>query len=183
MRALNSSKPKSTALHTNVSDWQQVIKQLAKQAKRQSKVFYRCIKHTLLNPPPPPSPCPRKKLNKFCNAITTKESSVHVCSTPETCPRPPPPRPHSQYLNFGSKLVPHAGGSQGHTAFPHTCLQSCRIRRYIYSAPVSCPLLPCWQHRNSWLVSETFCICKGKGSLRDPDRWRPIAMSNSIYRV
>ena len=34
-----------------------------------------------------------------------------------------------------------------------------------------------------WLVSETLCIFKGKGSWRDPDRWRPIAMSNSVYRL
>ena len=36
---------------------------------------------------------------------------------------------------------------------------------------------------HSWLVSETLCIFKGKGSWRDPDRWRPIAMSNSVYRL
>ena len=34
-----------------------------------------------------------------------------------------------------------------------------------------------------WLVSETFCLFKGKGQWQDPDRWRPIAMSNSIYRL
>ena len=34
-----------------------------------------------------------------------------------------------------------------------------------------------------WLISETLCIFKGKGSWRDPDRWRPIAMSNSVYRL
>ena len=34
-----------------------------------------------------------------------------------------------------------------------------------------------------WLVSETLSIFKGKGSWRDPDCWRPIAMSNSVYRL
>ena len=34
-----------------------------------------------------------------------------------------------------------------------------------------------------WLVSETLCLYKGKGSWQDLDRWRPIAMSNSIYRL
>ena len=33
------------------------------------------------------------------------------------------------------------------------------------------------------LTSETLCIYKGKGPWRDPDRWRHIAMSNSIYRL
>ena len=32
-------------------------------------------------------------------------------------------------------------------------------------------------------VSETLCLFKGKGSWRDPDRWRPIAMSNSVYQL
>ena len=34
-----------------------------------------------------------------------------------------------------------------------------------------------------WLVSETFCLFKGKGKWQDPDRLRPIAMKNSIYRL
>ena len=34
-----------------------------------------------------------------------------------------------------------------------------------------------------WLVFETFCLFKGKGQWQAPDRWRPIAMSNSIYRL
>ena len=29
---------------------------------------------------------------------------------------------------------------------------------------------------------QTVCLYKGKGQWQDPDRWRPIAMSNSIYR-
>ena len=33
------------------------------------------------------------------------------------------------------------------------------------------------------LISETFCIFKGKGQSQNPDRWRPIAMSNFIYRL
>ena len=34
-----------------------------------------------------------------------------------------------------------------------------------------------------WLISETFCIFKGKDQWQDPDRWRLIAMSNSIFRL
>ena len=34
-----------------------------------------------------------------------------------------------------------------------------------------------------WLGSGTFCIFKGKGAWQHADRWRPIAMSNSIYRL
>ena len=32
-------------------------------------------------------------------------------------------------------------------------------------------------------MSETLCLYKGKGSWQDPDRWRPIAKSNSIFRL
>ena len=35
----------------------------------------------------------------------------------------------------------------------------------------------------SWLVSGTFPLSTGKGEWWDPHRWRPIAMSNSIYRL
>ena len=34
-----------------------------------------------------------------------------------------------------------------------------------------------------WLISEKFCLFKGKGQWQDPDGWRLIAMSNSIYRL
>ena len=33
---------------------------------------------------------------------------------------------------------------------------------------------------SSWLVSETFCVFNGKDSWRDPNRWRPIAISKRI---
>ena len=36
---------------------------------------------------------------------------------------------------------------------------------------------------DDWLTSETFCLLKGKGQWQEPDRWRPIAMSNSICRL
>ena len=50
----------------------------------------------------------------------------------------------------------------------HECLVACYNEGY----------LP-----DDWLISETFCIFKGKGKWQDPDRWRPIAMSNSVYRL
>ena len=50
----------------------------------------------------------------------------------------------------------------------HTCLTLCYETGYV---------------PHSWLVSETFCIYTGIGPWRDPERWRPIAMSNSIYRL
>ena len=34
-----------------------------------------------------------------------------------------------------------------------------------------------------WLSSKTFCLFKGQRKWQDPDRWRRIAMSNSVYRL
>ena len=39
------------------------------------------------------------------------------------------------------------------------------------------------QQPDEWLVSKTLCLFKGKGEWRDPDRWRPIAMSIAICRL
>ena len=50
----------------------------------------------------------------------------------------------------------------------HSCITHCYIHGHIPHA---------------WLTSETLCLFKGKGAWQDPDRWRPIAMSNSIYRL
>ena len=50
----------------------------------------------------------------------------------------------------------------------HSCKTHCHIHGHIPHA---------------WLTSETLCLFKTKGAWQEPDRWRPIAMSNSIYRL
>ena len=50
----------------DVTDWSHLFRQLTKQAKRRSKVFYRRVKHTLLTPPSPSTlPTPTKKIQRI----------------------------------------------------------------------------------------------------------------------
>ena len=66
MRQVNSAKTPLATPPTDASDWSQVVKQLARQAKKRSKIFFRRVKHTLLTPPRPlhpPSPQPQNPEN------------------------------------------------------------------------------------------------------------------------
>ena len=51
MTQVNTSKPNNHRSPVDISDWAGVVKQLARQAKRRSKVFYRRVKHTPRLPP------------------------------------------------------------------------------------------------------------------------------------
>ena len=53
MREVNEEKKEVPKNKIDVTDWSDVVRQPAKQAKRRSKVFYRRVKHTLLTPPTP----------------------------------------------------------------------------------------------------------------------------------
>ena len=72
----------------------EVVKQLAKQAKRQSKIFYRRVKHTLLTPPHTlhaPSTHQENQAHPLA-----KQSLEQQCNRPQTpnppqWPTPPPP--------------------------------------------------------------------------------------------
>ena len=69
MREAKASKAPITPATENPSDWASVIRQLAKQAKRRSKVFYRRVKHILLSPPAQSTlPTPHEKYNVSSNA-------------------------------------------------------------------------------------------------------------------
>ena len=66
MKQVNSSKPIPPRPCVDVSDWAQVVKQLARLAKRRSKIFYRRVKHTLLSPPVPSTlPVPSTKIQRI----------------------------------------------------------------------------------------------------------------------
>ena len=51
MQRVNDPTPDAPHQAHDIMDWASLVRQLAKQAKRRSKVFYRRIKHTLLTPP------------------------------------------------------------------------------------------------------------------------------------
>ena len=182
MRTVNSPKPTPQTKPSDVCDWHQVVKQLTRQAKRRSKVFYRRIKHTLLTPPAPSTlPVPSCKIQRILQRNSPWSARAAGVSTPQPLLHDPPPPPSVAELRALAKssrkrspgpdrVPPYLLAILPHNAFsvlPH-CLTLC------YEAGD----IP-----HCWLVSETLCIFKGKGSWRDPDRWRPIAMSNSVYRL
>ena len=50
MNTVNEAKPDRPRSSCDITDWTSVVRQLAKPAKRRSKIFYRRVKHTLLSP-------------------------------------------------------------------------------------------------------------------------------------
>ena len=101
MRTVNSAKPALQTNSTDISDWHQVVKQLTRQAKRRSKVFYRRIKHTLLTPPAPSTlPVPSRKIQRILQRNSPWSAHASELITPQPLlPDPPPPlcggTPHS----------------------------------------------------------------------------------------
>ena len=66
MRQVNAPHRLTTHPTPDVSDWFQLVKQLARQAKRRSKTFFRRVKHTLLKPPFPSTlPVPTRKIQRI----------------------------------------------------------------------------------------------------------------------
>ena len=129
MNTVNEAKPDPPRSSCDITDWTSVVRQLAKQAKRCSKIFYRRVKHTLLSPPAQSTlPVPSRKIQRILqrNNPWSIEASQHIPQYPQL-DYPPPP-----------------------------CVSLC------YQTGDIPP--PC-------LVSETFCLYKGKGSWQDPYRW------------
>ena len=181
MRQVNASRPPSSSQQVDVSDWHQLVKQLARQAKRRSKIFFRRITHTLLSPPTPSTlPVSTRKIQRILqrNSPWCMSAATHIPRTPTMHDVPPPSFSELRALaRSARKKSPEPDGVPRYllSVLPdpcfsviHTCLTLC------YEAG---------DVPHSWLVSGTFCIYKGKGSWRDPDRWRLIAMSNSVYRL
>ena len=181
MRRVNSQRPPSPPASDDVSDWSSVVRQLAKQAKRRSKTFYRRIKHTLLTPPAQSTlPTPTRKIQRILQRNTPWSSHALdlIPQRARLCDPPPPTFSELRALARASRKK-----SPGPDGVPPYLLHILPdpVFQLVHSGISLCyseGFLP-----QPWLVSETFCLFKGKGQWQDPDRWRPIAMSNSIYRL
>ena len=181
MREINASKPPPAPPADDPSDWSSVVRQLARQAKRRSKVFYRRIKHTLLAPPSQSTlPTPTRKIQRILQRNTPWSSNAleHVPLHQRLPDVPPPTLMDLRKLARASRkkspgpdqVPPYLLYILPDAAFKlvHECLVACYNEGY----------LP-----DDWLISETFCIFKCEEKWQDPDRWRPIAMSNSVYSL
>ena len=167
MRTVNSAKPTPHTRPSDVSDWHQVVKQLTRQAKRRSKVFYRRIKYTLVKPPAPSTlPVPSQKIQRILQRNSPWSAHAAGLIPPEpSYTTPPPSMAELRALAKSSRkkspgpdgVPPYLLAILPDNAFSmlHHCLTLC----YEVADIPHC-----------WLVSETLCIFKGKGSWRDPYR-------------
>ena len=75
------------------TDWASVVKQLAKQAKRRSKLFYLRVKHSLLSPPAQSTlPVPVCKIQRILQRNTPwSEDAASLIRLVERLHDPPPP--------------------------------------------------------------------------------------------
>ena len=163
------------------SSWHTTVGLLLRHARRRSKIFFRRIKSAYFVPPPPSIlPCPRRALQRI---LQTPRSFDHAIlnNIPSSPPKPNPAPPSLEQLRHLSRSVRRkAPGPDGIPPYLLCHLPDpifCFIHTYITlmyaegTVPASVSL------------STTLPLYKGKGSWTDPDRWRPIAMSNSIYRL
>ena len=94
MQRVNDAKPDAPQQAHDITDWASRVRQLAKQGKRRSKVFYRRIKHTLLGPPAQSSlPVPSRKIQRILqhNTPWSADAALIIPQHPELGDPPPPP--------------------------------------------------------------------------------------------
>ena len=90
MRVVNDSRAPAREPNPCNTNWASVVKQLAKQAKLRSKLFYRRVKHSLLSPPAQSTlPVPTRKIQRILQAISRGQRTqrlsfveLRVCTTP-----------------------------------------------------------------------------------------------------
>ena len=93
MRETNEKKQPIEMRPTDVTDWAQVVRQLARQAKRRSIIFFRRVKHTLLTPPGRSTlPAPTRKIQRILQRNTPWSTRALDLVPPQPItPDPPPP--------------------------------------------------------------------------------------------
>ena len=182
MRDVNEQKPPPPRTNTDVTDWSMVVCQLAKQAKRRSKAFYRRVKNTLLTPPSQSTlQTPTRRLQRILQRNTPWSSTaLDLVPQQSALPYPPPPQTVAALRKLARAPLKKSPGPDGVPPFLLASLPDA-----LFGIAHKCLTL-CYESGSipdPWLISESFCIFKGKGQWQDPDRWRPIAMSNSMYRL
>ena len=181
MREVNEQKPPPPRTNTDVTDWSMVVLQLAKQAKRRSKGFYWRVKNTVLTPPSLSTlPTPTREIQRILQRNTPWSSTAHDLVPQQLALPDPPPQTVAELRKLARAPRKKSSGPDGVLPYllpslpdalfgiVHKCLTLC-----YESGSIPDP----------WFVSKSFCIFKGKSQWQDPDRWRPIAMSDSIYRL
>ena len=126
MNTVNEAKPDPPRSSSDITDWTSVVRQLAKQAKQRSKIFYRRVKHTLLSPPPNLH-CryPHVKHNAYYN-VTTHGLQRPASVYPST--RNWKTRQHPRMMLCVHSREPPAKGPRGQTAYHCTYCPYSRVQ-------------------------------------------------------
>ena len=165
----------------NSSSWEDTVRSLLRQARRRTKLFFRRIKSAYFVPPVPSIlPCPRREIQRQLQQNRPFDRSIFD-SIPVNAPQPNPTPPTLTQLRHLSHAVRRK--APGPDGIPPYLL--CHLPDPIFSFVHTYILLMYAEGTvpASVSMSTTLPLYKGKGSWTDPDRWRPIAMSNSIYRL
>ena len=181
MREINEQKPFPPRTSTDVTDSSMVLRELAKQAKRRSKVLYWRVKNTLLTPPSQSTlPNPNREIQRILQRNTPRSSTAldHVQPQPALPNLPPTTvvelrklgRARGKKSSKPDGMPPYLLASLPDALFG--IVHKCLTLSYEFGSIF-----------DPWLIPETFCIFRGKGQWQDPDRGLPIAMSNSIHRL
>ena len=173
MREVNGQKSQSVGQQTcKVSHWSSVVRQLAQQAKRRSKGFYRRVKYTLLSPPAQSTlPVPTKKIQRILQRNTPwSVSALDLIPRGEgACLRCLHP-----LLRSSAALCEHQGKNHPvQTRSRHICCPCCLIK----------PSLSC-MHALYYVM--TLDTCRSTGWFEKRSVWlreKASGMSNSVYRL
>lgn len=180
MEETNSRRPHPAAKKSGHT-WEDTVRLLLKHARRRTKTFYRRIKAAYFIPPPASIlPPPRRGIQRILQSQRPYDQALfRNLPTAPTAPDPPAPS-MDQLRQLARSVRRKAPGPDGIPpyvlchfpepifSFVHTYIT------FMYSAGEVPPAVS---------ESLTLTLYKGKGSWTDADRWRPIAMSNSIYRL
>ena len=172
---------KHTSPKAAPTSWEETVRLLLRQARRRSKVFFRRIKAAYFTPPPPSIlPCPRRGIQRLLQSSRPFDKQLLEGLDPSPI-HPEPPLPTIEHLRHLARAVRRK--APGPDGIPPYLL--CHLPDHIFGFVHSYIHLMYKEGTvpSAVSMSATLPLYKGKGSWTDPDRWRPIAMSNSIYRL
>ena len=179
LKDIDEARPKRPP--TQVQTFDQIVKTIATQARRRTKVFYRRLKHAFAMPRRPPAyPVPTRRIRRI---LQEPPIFSHMDALPKRAhqtrkPDPPPPSINTlRELSKGPRNK--APGPDGVPPYalhhlPDPLFQG--VHALVLAMYDSHAIPP------SISESETVCFYKS-GDWRQGDRWRPIALSNSLYRT
>ena len=167
--------------HDPQQEWTELIRTLSRQCHQRSETFYKRVKSSLLSPSslstlPVPGRGFRRILER--NNPWSQDALNAVPHRDRLEPQDPPTDEELQtFARATRRKSPGPDGIPPHllAQLPDTTFRKIGDMIRIRYAQGDMP--------TTFMHSQTVCLYKGKGQSQDPDRWRPIAMSNSIHHL